>query len=319
MNKSKLENLEQEFPFLKSFLEKNFGLALKDKRTTLNIKVQRIDPEILFYFGDHMDGHRCRFIKEKQYGSLFTSFFFINNAGEPIYFRFGPLHDWVLNDLLIVNKKFQANTKTIVKAETETWYDIEKNDEGEAIPVFKHFSSRQIHMTIYKEPEAGLLSLVNDPNLVTKVRLYTRLLIRLICSRNKNYKIVESKLEEIKNQFKSFFEEHLQAEMYKERAFNCQVGDIKFLSLSMAGRLLITLDTPTTQISYMAVDEEKCDSRMGVNSIEATLEEAKTITESFISSCTKRFNGGEKFSDIFKTGEVGFAGHAFGKKAEQSA
>jgi hypothetical protein len=89
MNKSKLKTMEQEFPFLKSFLEKNFGLALKDKRTSLNIKVERMDPNLLYFYGDHLDGQQSKFLKEKQYGSLFTSFFFIDSEGKTICSRFG--------------------------------------------------------------------------------------------------------------------------------------------------------------------------------------------------------------------------------------
>jgi len=67
------------------------------------------------------------------------------------------------------------------------------------------------------------------------------------------------------------------------------------------------------QISYIATDEENGDSRMGVNSIEGTIAEAKEITEKFIASCEKLFGEGKTFHDIFKTGKVGFAGHTFGK------
>jgi hypothetical protein len=77
---------------------------------------------------------------------------------------------------------------------------------------------------------------------------------------------------------------------------------------------LITLDTPTAQISYKAADEKMGDSCMGVNSIEGTLKEADDITEKFIASCDKLFNKGKTFQEIFKAGEVGFAGHTFGKK-----
>ena len=107
--------------------------------------------------------------------------------------------------------------------------------------------------------------------------------------------------------------------MYNERAFNCEIDGIKFLSLSMAGRLLITLDTPKSQITYAALDEASGDSHMGMNSIDATLEEAERITKIIITHCTERLEKGETFADIFKTGEVGFAGHNFGKKAEQPA
>ena len=312
MNKNKLQNMEQEFPFLRSFSEKNFGAFLRDKYTTLDIKVQRIDANTLFYFGDHADGHNRSFFTDKHYASLFTCFFFIDAAGQVIFSKWGRLYDRALIHILSLRR--YLHTTTIIKAEIETWYKREFDEKGEEIDgIFKHFSHRKINMTINKEPEEGLSSLLDDPDLTTKLRLNARLMTSMICHTKAEYDRIDIHLQEIKNSFKKFFEERLQTPMYLERAFNIEIEGIKFLSLSTAGRLLITLDTPTMQISYIATDEENGDSRMGVNSIEGTIAEAKEITEKFIASCEKLFGEGKTFHDIFKTGKVGFAGHTFGK------
>lgn len=312
MNKNKLKKMEQEFPFLKSFLDKNFGAFLKNKNTNLNVKIQRMNPTLLFYAGDHLDGMESKYIREKEYASLFTCFFFLNEAGEIIFSQYGPCKPLLLWE--IIKKDFRSRTKFIIKAEVETWYEPDLDEEGHVVKCFKHFSHRDIEMTIYKEPKNGsILSFLEDPNMIQKVHLTNRLITKLYYAGPKFFDQIDAEEGSLVKLFKPFFEEHLQASMHKERAFNCQIGDIKFLSLSMAGRLIITLDTPKSQISYIALDEETGDSKMGVKSIDATLQEAKRITESFITECKSRFEKEEKFADIFKTGEVGFAGHTFGK------
>lgn len=321
MNKQKLEKMEQEFPFLKEFLAKNFGEFLKDKKTSLEIKVERIDANLLFYRGDHADGHQSRFLKEKHYGSLFTSLFFINDIGKTTFYHFGPLREYSLLDIKnisLISRILRGNTINecihyIIKGEIETWYEYEKDEKGHNVEVFKHFDNRKVRLTIYKEPENGLDSLLNDPDLINKVQITIKLLNSLYYSHKDYYDQIQNYLDELKDKFKPFFEKYLQAPMYKERSFNCEFGSVKFLSVSLAGRLLITLDTPQSQISFMALDEEKGDSRMGVNSIDATLNEAKRITEEIISIVTKEFESGKTFTDIFKTGKVIFAGQEFGK------
>lgn len=322
MNKQKLEKMEKEFPFLKEFLTKNFGGFLKDKKTTLEIKVKRMDANLLFYTGDHADGYRSRFLLEKYYGSLFTSLFFINKTGKTTFSHYGPFKDFSLIDikdmthLFFPDDKINKYVNHIIKGEIETWYEHEKERDqyGSIITTFKHFDHRKIILTIYKEPKEGIEKLFTDTNLINKVQITNKLLLNLYYTNKEYHDKIQTQLDVFKNQFKTFFEKYLQGPMYKERSFNCDIGSVKFLSVSMAGRLLITLDTTKSQISFMALDEKEGDSRMGVNSIDSTLNEAKRITEEVISIVTKEFESGKTFTEIFKIGKVVFAGHEFGKE-----
>jgi hypothetical protein len=205
---------------------------------------------------------------------------------------------------------------------TYTWYNYELNEKGRTIDTFKHFSQREIKMIIYKEPEEKLVGLLDDPEVITKVHITNNLLLRLyrhgLPKRKMEYEIINARTEKLGEQFKTFFEERLQAHMYEERAFNCPIEDIKFLSLSMAGRLMITLDTPNSQITFKGIDEKEGDSRMGTNSIDASINEAERITNAVIESCNKRFEKGETFADIFQIGKVEFAGQSFGKKPKKA-
>lgn len=326
MNKNKLKKLEQEFPFLKNFLEQNFGAFLKDKKTTLEINVKRMDANLFFYHGDHIDGHQSQYIGKKQYGSLFTGIFFTDGSSI-IRRRYGKFPKGRLVKDFFREDPIRHFTKFIIKSEITTWYDYEKDKNGHVINTFKHFSKREVEITIYKEAEEKLIPSWNNPKLIAKVHLTNKLWYQLrmynnMQDRKSECAIMEVIFDKIKGEFKEFFEKYLQTLMYKERAFDMPIEGISFRSLSMAGRLMITLDTPNAQITYIAVDEEKGDSRMGVNSIDGTLWEAEEITRKVISICTQRFEKGESFADIFKIGKVGFAGRSFGtdnkeKKSEQ--
>lgn len=312
MNKNKLKKMEKEFPFLKSLLDENFGAFLKNKNTNLNVNIQRMDPTLLFYAGDHLDGMQSRYIGEKKYGSLFASFFFLDESGKIILRHYGLCKPLLLGK--IIEMDFMSRTKFIIKTKVETWYEEEFDENGHLVKCFKHFSHRDIKITIYKEPKNGSIeSFLRDPNMIYKVHLTNKLIMELCYVGKQFFDQIDAEKDILISLFKPFFEKHLQAAMYPERAFNSQIGNIKFLSLSMAGRLLITLDTPNAQISYIALDEETGDSHMGIQSIDGTLVEVKKITETFITECKNRFEKGEKFTDIFHTGKVGFVGQTFGQ------
>lgn len=271
-----------------------------------------MDPTLLFYAGDHLDGMQARYFDASKYGSLFTCFFFVDSSGKIILRQYGLCKSLLLGK--ISEMDFISRTKFIIKTEVETWYETELDEKGYAVECFKHFSYRNIKMTIYKEPKNGnIASFLEDPNMIYKVHLTNKLIVNLYYVGRQFFDQIDAEEDALITLFKPFFEKHLQTSMYKERAFNCQIGDIKFLSLSMAGRLMITLDTPKSQISYIGLDEETGDSKMGIKSIDGTLQEIRRITEKFIASCEKLFNEGKTFSDIFKVGQVGFAGQTFGK------
>ena len=319
---TKLEKMEQEFPFLKSFLDKNFGAFLKDEKTELEIKVKRIGPDVLYFKGDFLDGHNSRWLKEEQYGSGWTSVFCIDRNNQVTWVKFGELsYDKLRNYLTVKHSK----TKFIVITETKTWYDYEWNydndGERESVNTFKHFAKRTIQMTIHKCQGNELKDLIYDEQLITKVhltnKLWTDLAIKDVHKPSKEYKIIEERLDKMTKKFKTFFEKYLQADMYTERAFNFEIDEnIKFLSFSCAGRLIITLDTKHDQISYIALDEKEVDWNMGVKSIDATLDRAEEITDKVILKCLEKFEEGKNFKEVFKIGQIGFAGHVFGTPAE---
>jgi len=319
---TKLEKMEQEFPFLKSFLDKNFGASLKDEKTELDIKVKRIGPNVLYFKGDFLDGHNSKWLRENQYGSGWTSVSCIDKNNQVIWVRFGEIpYNNLINYLKVKNTK----TKFIVTTEMETWYDYEWNydDNGErhSVNTFKHFSKRKIEVTIHKWQGNELKDLVNDEQLITKVhlttKLWTDLAIKDVHKPNKEYKIIQERLDKMTKKFKTFFEKYLQADMYKERAFNFTIDEnVTFLLFSCAGRLIITLDTEHDQISYIALDEKEGDCHMGVKSIDATLDRAEEITDQVILKCLEKFEEGKNFKEVFKTGQVGYAGCTFGKPAE---
>lgn len=319
---TKLEKMEQEFPFLKSFLDKNFGTFLKDERTELDIKVKRIGPDVLYFKGDFLDGQNDRWLKEKQYGSGWTSVFCIGKSNQVTWMKFGKLSYNKLRNYL---KDEYSKIKFIVTAETKVWYDYEWREDNDgfkqSVNSFKHFSKREVEITIHKCQGKELKDLVNDEQLITKVHLTTKLWADLgienLWEPNKEYQIIEERINKITKKFKTFFEKYLQTSMYKERSFNFEIDEnIKFLSFSCAGRLIITLDTKDNQISYIALDQKKGDCNMGVKSIDATLDRAEEITDKAILKCLEKFEEGKSFKEVFKTGQIGFAGQCFGTPAE---
>jgi len=307
--------MQAEFPCLATLLQKEYqdiylGVVNQEPGYSIDVKVRRIDANLMYFTGDYCNGVGSRLVRENEIGTLRYDIHLVNSVGTILYSH--PRRkrtDCILKDWLLRVE----GVSSIVKVEERRWYEPRILDD-ENIADFEKRKSISLDICIYKSPKEGISSFLFSTDLWAHIVLDNHILIKMYQSDPSGQAKVEECLDRLKHQFKSFFQMYLQAEMYKERTFNFELNEIKFRSFACAGRLLITLEKGEADISYAALDEAEEDCRMGVNSLHATITDAQNITQEFILGCLERFGKGEQFSDIFKTGTVCFAGQIVGNE-----
>jgi hypothetical protein len=68
-------------------------------------------------------------------------------------------------------------------------------------------------------------------------------------------------------------------ESLRDRGTRTQLGHVKMLTFTMAGRVMVTLHRDDSQVSFVYQDSTKYPPRMGLQSIECSLTEAKDIVK----------------------------------------
>ncbi|HRX63480.1 MAG TPA: hypothetical protein P5060_00015 [Candidatus Absconditabacterales bacterium] len=317
MNINKLESLKVEFPFLKELFEKEYkeshsSFLKGDKRFIVNVDVQRMDSSLMYFTGDYLNGTNGALLKKGFVGSLCYDLYFIDSKNAIIKSQKKRDRDamFIMRALELIAKitKEDLDVSTIVKVETTKWYKPDDNGNAD----YKTFQDEKINVVIYKEPKEGLNTFLSARESIIDAEMTPDLLIKLMCKQPEKYKVIEDRFNIIKKRFKSLFEMYLQSFMYEHRAFKFKIGDISFRSLSMAGRLLITLEKGEAQVTYAAVDQKEGDCRMGSNGFNGTIAEIEQITNTVIFDLLEYFGSGKTPVDIMKTGKVGYAGHVFG-------
>jgi hypothetical protein len=317
MNKSKLESLQVEFPFLKELFEKEYNESYLpflqgDKRFTIDVDVQRMDSNLMYFTGDYLDGTNGALLKEGSVGSLSYDVYFIDARNTIIRSQKRRERDtmFIMRALELLSKvqKEAVDVSIIVKVETIKWYKPDNSGNAN----YEAFQNEKMNIVIYKEPKEGLKTFLSVRESIVDVEMTPDLLITLMIKHPEKYKIIEERFNVIKKRFKSVFEMYLQSFMYEHRSFDFKIGDITFRSLSMAGRLLITLEKGNAQVTYAALDQKKGDCRMGSNGFNGTIQEVEQITNTIIFDLLEQFGSGKTAKDVLKTGKVGFAGQVFG-------
>lgn len=309
MKKSKVQSLINEFPFLEAMLKKYYNLTLDTwnlpRYLKFNIKVERMDENLLYFTGDFLDGKNGALLREGQQGALHYDVYFVDNG--KITFE-GKLRDrrtpFLKEDIFYHFFEHKSYPEYIIKCKEIEWY----NATCEEQVIEQNLSSVDRTITIYKQSKRSLREMVNDRQSALQINLTTSIVLSMVTRYVGDWEVIEPIFRANIVTYKQFFEANLQSHIYhsKKHSHVYAHDGLTVRILAMAGRCITTIEEDSTQdqVSFIGLDEASGDTRMGDKSIDCTILKAKYLVDKFIADYALF----ESFETAFAEKAVGYAG-----------
>jgi len=137
-------------------------------------------------------------------------------------------------------------------------------------------------VTIYKPPRDGWSGLYRRARL-GDTYLTTRPLLRGIVSNDPDWLAISDRLDQLAEAFESRvylkgMRDKIDSSEMKGMA--SQWGNVKVMTYAALGRVMITLDEPRYQITFMAAEDG--EPRMGINAVDGPLPQLERIVKTVI-------------------------------------
>jgi hypothetical protein len=309
MTKSKVQSLINEFPFLEAILKKYYNLTLDTwnlpRYLKFNIKVARMDENLLYFTGDYLDGKNGALLREKQQGALYYDVYFVDNSKVTFESKLRDRQSpFLKEDIYYYFFEHKTYPEYIIKCKEVEWY----NATCEEQVIEQNLSSIERTITIYKQPIKTLREMMYGENMMFNVNLTTDMVIKFAIESSDEWKVIEPIFRSNIATYKHFFEANLQSHIYhsKKHSHVYAYDGLTVRIMAMAGRCITTIEEDSThdQVSFIGLDEPSGDTRMGDKSIDCTLLKAKQMVDKFIADYVIF----ESFETAFAEKAVGYAG-----------
>jgi len=146
------------------------------------------------------------------------------------------------------------------------------------------FVDREIHFIVYRAPTNGFGRLLNDSDPSLNVRLNIHDIMTAMCRQDDTYKEALRQIDEFKNRFiAEVYARGMQAAIIDcdKRGMSGIYGETEIMTYVMAGSIMLTFKRGDDDVTFIGADD-KNDTSLGLQSIDATLPAAREMIEQVI-------------------------------------
>jgi hypothetical protein len=280
----KNRKLLAQYPVIAETL-KTIGYDQKNPESSLRIKVERMDSNLLYYVGERVDGEQS-FLRGRNdlVGTKFEHVMYWDKS----YVTLG----WLIWDQGFdrINLWFQNRTREgidqlqwITKVMTIDWYKENNSEACRSNARLGEQVSTCHYITLYLLPKKGIHDLLARTDMMVNVRVNTRDLIKGVLHQEGEYQVFSRGLDELVAKFTfGVFVRGLDRIIIENRlrGMSGKFGDVTLRSWHMCGRIKMTLERGQSRLTIIACDDD--NPRAGLDGIEATFPEAKRMIETVI-------------------------------------
>lgn len=272
-----------QYPVIAEML-KTIGCDRKEPESSLRIRVERMDPNLLYYMGERVDGEQVRLVgRNGLVGTKFEQVLYWDKACTSL--------GWLIWDKGYhrVNIWFQDRTKEqidqlqwITKVMTIDWHKEKRPTNGSNSRLGEQVSTCQ-YITLYLLPKKGIHELLARTQLMVNVHVNTNDLIKGVLNEDVGYQVFSRDLHELIAKFIfGVFVRGLDRIIVENRlrGMSGKFGDVTLRSWHMCGRIKMTLERGQSRLTIIACDGD--NPHAGLDAIEATFPEAKRMIETVV-------------------------------------
>jgi hypothetical protein len=173
----------------------------------------------------------------------------------------------------------------IVRVNVVCWYKEIKDYYKQGLESsLGEFVDREIHFTVYRAPTKGFGRLLNESDPALNIRLNINDIMTAMSRQDDTYNEALKQIDEFKDRFiAEVYTRGLQTAIIDcdKRGMSGVYGETKIMTYVMAGSIMLTFTRGDDDVTFIGADDKK-DTRLGLQSINATLPAAREMVEQVI-------------------------------------
>lgn len=288
-----IERILREFPEARElyapFRPEKFSELHPGTELDVRVLVQRADPNLMYWRPDNVSG-RGRHLLDLEhhlYGSRVEVCVFYGHDKKRVALLGTDTE--VLHKLFARDALYKRVASIITMSQT-LWFDREPTEEGAWLGELKRF---EVTLTIYKQPNAaqtmfgersGWEALAEETDVRRNVKLYGPFMLPHPDLDAPWYRELAVMMSERAKTFERFVWSRGFGKIVddsKSRGMSGMFGDITVMSYVLAGRVQVQLERGDIRFTMIAQDEVD-DPRMGVNSLDGTVDEITALVDDVV-------------------------------------